>query len=119
MDYEAYHRRTREKGVNLLAYLIIRALFQPVFHIYFRMRRIGREYLPASGPVIVASNHRSFLDPFVIGTMARRPMFYMAKRELFSHRWQAWILSLLGAFPVDRGAGDADTMEPAKAILHR
>jgi glycerol-3-phosphate dehydrogenase (NAD(P)+) len=119
MDYEAYHRRTRERGVNLLAYLIVRAVFQPFFHIYFRMRRIGREYLPSSGPVIVAANHRSFLDPFVIGTMARRPMYYMAKKELFSKRWQAWILNALGAFPVDRGSSDEDSMATAKGILDR
>ncbi len=119
MDYEAYHRRTQEKGVNLLIYLIIRAFFQPFFHIYFRMRRIGLEYVPTSGPVIVAANHRSFLDPFVIGTMARRPMYYMAKKELFSSRWQAWILNALGAFPVDRGSSDEESMETAKAILDR
>jgi 1-acyl-sn-glycerol-3-phosphate acyltransferase len=119
MEYEAYHRRTREKGVNLVVYLIIRALFQPFFHIYFRMRRIGREYMPSSGPVIVAANHRSFLDPFVIGTMARRPMYYMAKKELFSKRWQAWALNALGAFPVDRGGSDAEAMETARAILDR
>ncbi|HZU61119.1 MAG TPA: lysophospholipid acyltransferase family protein, partial [Solirubrobacteraceae bacterium] len=101
MGLEAYHRRTRENGVNLFMYLIVRALFQPFFHVYFRMRRIGREYIPKTGPVIVAANHRSFLDPFVIGTMARRPMFYMAKKELFKHRWQGWILNALGAFPVD------------------
>jgi glycerol-3-phosphate dehydrogenase (NAD(P)+) len=119
MEYEAYHRRTREKGVNMLAYLIIRALFQPFFHIYFRMRRIGLEYLPGSGPVILASNHRSFLDPFVIGTMARRPMYYMAKEELFSKRWQGWILNRLGAFPVQRGSSDEESMVTAKAILDR
>src|SRR5579884_3720289 len=119
MDHEAYHRRTRETGVNLVAYLIVRALFQPFFHIYLRMRRIGREYLPSSGPVIVAANHRSFLDPFVIGTMARRPMYYMAKKELFKHRWQGWILSALGAFPVNRGASDAENIETARAILDR
>jgi 1-acyl-sn-glycerol-3-phosphate acyltransferase len=119
MDYERYHRYTREKGVNLLAYLIIRALFQPFFHIYFRMRRVGREYLPSSGPVIVASNHRSFLDPFVIGTMARRPMYYMAKKELFTRRWMAWILNILGAFPVDRGSSDEEAMETARVILER
>ena len=50
-----------------------RAVFQPFFHLYFRMSRTGREHIPAHGPVIIASNHRSFLDPFVIGTMARRP----------------------------------------------
>ena len=33
--------------------------------------------------MIIASNHRSFLDPFVIATMARRPMYYVAKKELF------------------------------------
>src|SRR5579884_2055523 len=119
MGYEAYHRRTRENGVNLFMYLIVRALFQPFFHVYFRMRRIGREYIPSDGPVIVAANHRSFLDPFVIGTMARRPMFYMAKKELFKHRWQGWILNALGAFPVDRGGSDAENIQTARAILDR
>jgi glycerol-3-phosphate dehydrogenase (NAD(P)+) len=43
----------------------------------------------------------------------------MAKRELFEKRWQAWALNALGAFPVDRGAGDSDAMETARAILAR
>ena len=83
------------------------------------MSRIGREHIPAHGPVIIAANHRSFLDPFVIGTMARRPLYYVAKEELFRRRWQAWILNALGAFPVRRGAGDEDSIETAKAILAR
>jgi glycerol-3-phosphate dehydrogenase (NAD(P)+) len=119
VDLSVFHRRTREKGVNWLAYLLVRAFFQPFFHIYFRMQRIGLEYIPTSGPVIIASNHRSFLDPFVIGTMARRPMYYMAKKELFNRRWQAWILNALGAFPVDRGASDEQNIETARAILAR
>jgi glycerol-3-phosphate dehydrogenase (NAD(P)+) len=119
MDHESLHRRARERGVNRLVYLIVRALFQPFFHIYFRMERIGREHIPAEGPVIVAANHRSFLDPFVIGTMARRPMYYVAKQELFKHRWQAWVLNALGAFPVRRGEGDEDSIQTAKAILAR
>jgi 1-acyl-sn-glycerol-3-phosphate acyltransferase len=118
-DLSRYHHRTRQKGVNLFVYLIVRSLFQPFFHIYFRMQRIGREHIPSSGPVIVAANHRSFLDPFVIGTMARRPMYYVAKRELFRHRWQAWVLNALGAFPVDRGASDEETIETARGILAR
>ena len=43
----------------------------------------------------------------------------MAKRELFEKRWQAWLLNCLGAFPVDRGAGDKDAMDTARAILER
>src|SRR5436305_3629366 len=113
VDHNALHRRAREQGVNLLVYLIVRALFQPFFHIYFRMTRIGREHIPKTGPVIVAANHRSFLDPFVIGTMARRPMYYVATEELFRRRWLAWILNALGAFPVRRGMGDEDTIKTA------
>jgi 1-acyl-sn-glycerol-3-phosphate acyltransferase len=119
MDQEGLHAHARDRGVNILVYLIVRALFQPFFHIYFRMARIGREHIPADGPVIIAANHRSFLDPFVIGTMARRPMYYVAKEELFGKRWMAWILSALGAFPVKRGAGDEDSIATAKSILAR
>jgi len=119
MDHEVLHRRAREQGANPLVYWLVRAVLQPFFHIYFRMSRIGREHIPAEGPVIVAANHRSFLDPFVIATMARRPMHYVAKKELFLRRWQAWILNALGAFPVDRGAGDAQMIDTARAILAR
>ena len=55
----------------------------------------------------------------MIGTLVRRPVYYMAKRELFEKRWQAWVLNALGAFPVDRGAGDSDAMATARAILAR
>jgi 1-acyl-sn-glycerol-3-phosphate acyltransferase len=119
MDHEGFHTRTRENGVNLLVYLIVRAVFQPFFHLYFRLGRIGREHIPAEGPVIIAANHRSFLDPFVIGTMARRPMYYVAKEELFRKRWMAWVLSSLGAFPVKRGVGDEDSIATAESILAR
>ncbi len=119
MDHEVLHQRARQQGANPIIYWLVRAVLQPFFHMYFRLSRIGREYIPAEGPVIVAANHRSFLDPFVIATMARRPMYYVAKKELFARRWQAWILNALGAFPVDRGAGDGEMIETAKAILER
>src|SRR5438876_3353365 len=118
-DLSVFRDRSLNRGVNPFLYWTLRALFVPTFLIYFRMQRIGREHLPRSGPLLLASNHRSFLDPFVIGTLVRRPVYYMAKRELFQKRWQAWLLSALGAFPVDRGAGDAEAMATARAILER
>ena len=70
--------------------------------------------------MIFAANHRSFLDPFVIGTMMRRPIYYVAKKELFAQpRRRRWLLNALGAFPVDRGNADQDMIETAKAILAR
>ncbi|MHB8240819.1 MAG: lysophospholipid acyltransferase family protein [Solirubrobacteraceae bacterium] len=118
-DLGSFRERSLTRGVNPVVYWILRAMLVPFFLVYFRMQRLGREHLPSSGPLLLASNHRSFLDPFVIGTMVRRPVYYMAKRELFEKRWQAWVLNALGAFPVDRGAGDGDAMATARAILER
>ncbi len=119
MEHASLHARAREKGVNPLMYWLVRGVLQPFFHLYFRLSRIGREHIPATGPVILASNHRSFLDPFILATIARRPLYYVAKEELFTSRFTAWLLNNLGAFPVRRGAGDADMIETAKAILGR
>jgi glycerol-3-phosphate dehydrogenase (NAD(P)+) len=111
--------RVQARGVNPLLYLLARALLLPFFRIYFRLERLGAEHLPRSGPLILAANHRSFLDPFVIGALTRRPVYYVAKRELFERRWQAWLLGGLGAFPIDRGAGDEAAMATARTLLAR
>jgi glycerol-3-phosphate dehydrogenase (NAD(P)+) len=114
-----YHARAREEGVNPIVYWIARGILQPFFHLYFRLSRIGREHIPESGPVIFASNHRSFLDPFILGVCSRRPIYYVAKREIFANPIIAWLVGSLGAFPVHRGAGDGDMLETARAILAR
>jgi glycerol-3-phosphate dehydrogenase (NAD(P)+) len=116
---QQFRARASTRGVNPLVYLLARAILLPFFLVYFRLERIGSEHIPRSGPLLLAANHRSFLDPFVIGALTRRPVYYVAKRELFARRSQAWLLNALGAFPVDRGAGDADAMATARAILRR
>jgi glycerol-3-phosphate dehydrogenase (NAD(P)+) len=119
MEHASLHARAREKGVNPLMYWLVRGTLQPFFHLYFRLSRIGREHVPTTGPVILASNHRSFLDPFILATIARRPLYYVAKEELFKRRFAGWVLNNLGAFPVRRGASDEDMIDTAKAILAR
>ena len=120
MDNAFHHNRVRARGVNPIIYWPVRAVVQLSFQLYFRMVRIGRNHIPKHGPAILAANHRSFFDPFVIGTMARRPLYYVAKRELFEiHPVISWLLRALGAFPVDRGMGDRDTIETAKGLLAR
>jgi glycerol-3-phosphate dehydrogenase (NAD(P)+) len=119
-DDARLHARARERGVNPIVYWLVRAVVQSFFHLYFRLSRIGREHIPQSGPVIFAANHRSFFDPFAIGLCLRRPLYYVAKQELFRYnRLLAWLLNALGAFPVNRGAADGDMLETARAILER
>jgi 1-acyl-sn-glycerol-3-phosphate acyltransferase len=113
-----HHARTRERGVNRVVYWITRAVLQPFFHVWFRMSRTGREHMPEGG-VILASNHRSFLDPFIIGCCASRPIYFVAKRELFHNRLVGWFLNSLGAFPIRRGESDEESMATARALLER
>ncbi len=119
MLVDPYIHRASAKGVNPLVYWLARAVLQPFFHLFFRVSRLGREHIPAEGGFIIAANHRSFLDPFVIGIMVRRPIYFVAKRELFTRPFVAWFLNSLGAFPINRGLSDEDAMGTARAILER
>ncbi|HYJ21979.1 MAG TPA: 1-acyl-sn-glycerol-3-phosphate acyltransferase [Solirubrobacterales bacterium] len=116
-----YHAYTRKHSVNWPLYLLARVFMTPFFLVYFRYARTGREHARLKGGLIVAANHRSFLDPFAIGGCLpwRRPMNYVAKVELFERRWQGWILSRLGAFPIRRGESDEESMETARLIVER
>lgn len=119
--FDGYHRFAREKGTSRVLYYVIRCIFTPVFLTWFRLRRTGREHARLKGGMVVASNHRSFLDPFVIGALLpwRRRMQFVAKVELFENQWQGWFLSRLGAFPIRRGQSDEVAMETARLIVAR
>src|SRR2546423_9881595 len=116
-----YHEITRRHSVNWPLYLLARGILQPALLIWLRLSRGSRKYARVKGPLIVAANHRSFLDPFVIAVSLpwRKPMCFVAKRELFEKRWQGWLLSRLGAFPIRRGESDEDAMTTARMILER
>jgi glycerol-3-phosphate dehydrogenase (NAD(P)+) len=117
-----YHAYTRRHGVNPVLYLLARIFMTPFFLVYFRYARAGREHgRQVKGGLIVASNHRSFLDPFAIGGILpwRRPMNYVAKVELFERRWQGWLLSRLGAFPIRRRESDEESVETARLVVER
>jgi glycerol-3-phosphate dehydrogenase (NAD(P)+) len=118
---QAYHEYTRKHSVNPVLYLLARVFMTPFFLVYFRYARTGREHGRLSGGLIVAANHRSFLDPFAIGGALpwRRPMNYVAKVELFERRWQGWVLSRLGAFPIRRNESDEEAMETARLVVER
>src|SRR3954449_11306615 len=118
-DLSRYHERTRTKGVNKVLFWSVRLVVGLAIQIYFSLERSGRKNIPKKGPVILAANHRSFLDPFIVGCCVRRPVYFVAKRELFDKRWQGWLLNRLGAFPIRRGESDAESMETARQILER
>jgi glycerol-3-phosphate dehydrogenase (NAD(P)+) len=118
-DLSRYHERTRKKGVNKALFWAARVVLGLGIQLYFSLERTGRKNIPKKGPVILAANHRSFLDPFLIGCCMRRPLYFVAKKELFEKRWQGWILNGLGAFPIRRGEADEESLATARGVLER
>src|ERR687894_229385 len=115
---ELYHERTRRRGVNPFLYWPVRWFLKGFVLGYFRLRRLGREHIPDGG-VVLAANHRSFLDPFAIGYCLPRPVYFVAKQELFRNPILGWFLNCMGAFPIRRGESDEESMETALQLLDR
>jgi 1-acyl-sn-glycerol-3-phosphate acyltransferase len=72
----------------------------------YRIEVVGADRLPATGPVIVAPNHESVLDPIVLGAAISRELRFVAKAELWRSRLLAWMVDGLGAISIERGHGD-------------
>ncbi len=95
------------------AYSFIRALVK----LLFRVRIEGAENIPLTGPVVLASNHRSNLDPFFVGISSPRMVHFMAKAELWRSRLLGRVIEKMGAFPVKRGEADRNAVRHALEVL--
>lgn len=99
-----------------MGYGIVKIIFTFILKIFFRMEVEGRENIPETGPLVMASNHLSVLDPPVIGTASTRKPYFMAKEEIFVPIFGD-ICKFLGAFPIKRGNGDMAAIRYSLSIL--
>jgi 1-acyl-sn-glycerol-3-phosphate acyltransferase len=99
-------------------YLIAAVVVKPLMRTWFRIRLEGEEHIPEAGPVILASNHRSNMDPVLLASAVRRPVAFMAKAELFVGPL-GWIMRWIGQFPVRRGGIDREALRRTDAVLAR
>src|SRR5882757_7420572 len=90
--------------------------FRFVYATYFHWRVFNSERVSLTGPVILASNHASFLDPPLVGAGVRRGINYLARASLFRFPIVGWVLRNWNSVPVDRDGGGAAGL---KAILDR
>lgn len=86
--------------------------------IFHRFRCYGPEKVPGRGPVIVVANHGSFIDPGLIAFNVKRPLFYMAKAELFKNPVLAFLLKTINTFPVKRTGADRAAMNHSMKLLN-
>ena len=77
-----------------------------IVQLAFRPRVEGQGHIPRCGGVILASNHVSYVDPFLIGVAAKRELSYVTKRDVFPIPVLGWFLRNVNAIPMDRSRGD-------------
>lgn len=87
--------------------------------LWFRFTVAGRENIPAEGPVLMVTNHQSFLDPWLVGIAPRRQIHYMARDTLFKGGVFHGVIERLNAFPIKRGAADRQALSMAVERLDR
>jgi 1-acyl-sn-glycerol-3-phosphate acyltransferase len=100
-----------------LSYETYRRILTPVVRAAYRLEVRGHEHVPASGPLVVAANHESMLDPFVLAAAIPRSIRYLAKAELWRLPLLPWWLGSVEAIPVQRGRSDGDAIAAALAAL--
>jgi 1-acyl-sn-glycerol-3-phosphate acyltransferase len=113
--FDRFHLRARTRQPDW-AYELTRLLTSLYCMVFFRVRSISSENVPGQGAVILAPNHFSFMDHFLMGCFVRRKVRFMAKSQLFKGPMQ-FIYSHGGVFPVRRGARDEEAFITAETIL--
>jgi 1-acyl-sn-glycerol-3-phosphate acyltransferase len=114
--------RPREEGLLEPWYRVAKAVALPPLKLWFNWRMEGVDRVPREGPIIIAGNHLSYLDPlahaYFVVQAGRRPRF-LAKSELFDNPLLGIVLRGAGQIPVRRGTGEQTPLEEAARALDR
>lgn len=104
-----------------MAYWVLKTILTPIMRLVFRVRVTGGEHLPTSGPVIVAANHRSFIDSLFIPLVVPRRVTFVAKADYFDDPRTAWFFRAVGQIPIRREGGSASerALDSAADVLDR
>jgi 1-acyl-sn-glycerol-3-phosphate acyltransferase len=113
--FDRFHERARTREPDWV-YDLVRVLTSLYAWTFLRSRPIATANVPGSGAVILAPNHFSFMDHFLMGCFIRRKVRFMAKSQLFKRPMQ-FVYTHGGVFPVRRGARDDETFITAETIL--
>ena len=116
--FDRFHERARTREPDWI-YDLARTILTPPCLLVYRLRAIGAENVPTTGPVILAPNHFSQWDHFFAGVFIRRKVRFMAKSQLFSNPIIEFIFRHGGAFPIRRGHHDEEAFRTAFTILDR
>ena len=95
------------------------SLTRVISKLLFRITVTGREHFPKEGGFILATNHRSYYDPLLVGSWAPREVYFFAKQELFKNRLFGNIITRTNALPVRRGSIDRNAIELSLNVIKK
>jgi len=98
-------------------YLLARNFSSLLLRIFYGLKIRGIRADDWQEGALIASNHQSALDPFIVGSAAPREMFYFAKDEIFTWPILGFLAKTFNAFPTKRGAFDLEAIRNANSIL--
>ncbi|HEX4863465.1 MAG TPA: lysophospholipid acyltransferase family protein, partial [Acidimicrobiales bacterium] len=104
-----------------MAYWTLKILLTPLLRVLFRVRTEGIHRVPRRGPVILASNHQSFIDSVFLPLVVRRRVTFVAKAEYFESWKTNWFFRAVGMIPLKRDGGSASqrALLAAREVLER
>lgn len=83
-----------------------------------KFKAAGREHVPMTGPMILASNHQSYLDPTILGCGSpRMPIRFMARESLYNNRLAGFYFRHAMTFPVKRGGADRQAWKKFESLV--
>ena len=100
-----------------MLYAVLKPLTMLLLRLLFRLEGRGAENVPKTGPVLLVTNHSSVLDPPVVGALTPRPLYFLAKAELFGIPLFGRFIRALHARPIRRGAADPSALRMARRVL--
>ena len=103
---------------TLVPEFLMRFLVWLLIHTIYRVRVSGEEHIPQDGPVIVASNHVSFVDPLIIGGMIRRPVNFVMYHRIYQIPLLHFIFKTGKAIPIAGRSEDPEVLEAAYRRIH-
>ena len=99
-------------------YRVIYTIFVHPVRVLFRIHVVNPEKMPTNGGCIICANHTSMLDVLILSAGLRRQIRYMAKKELFSVPLLKQLITVLGAYPVNRGSADVSSIKRTISMLN-
>lgn len=100
-----------------MVYKISRSIAKVIARFYFRVRVVGREHIPQTGPCLLVANHASFLDPFVIGAAAPRTIHYITYAFFYYHPVCHWFCKRAHCIPIKKEGNDVSALKQTLRLL--